>query len=90
MALLAVVVDDQDPPARQIEARLVERSGRLVRQVERGLAATGRRTTNSLPWPGPALWARHAAAVHLDQRPDQGQADPQSAPRPRQGSDRPG
>ena len=29
--------------------------------------AAGRRTTNSLPWPGPSLLRLDAAAVHLDQ-----------------------
>ncbi len=38
---------------------------------------TGRRTTNSLPWPEPGAGGADAPAVQLDQLPDQGQPDPQ-------------
>ena len=41
--------------------------------------ATGRRTVNSLPRPGPSLWRVDRAAVHLDQPLDQRQADAQAA-----------
>ncbi len=49
--------------------------------------ASGSLTTNSLPRPGPSLDARsHRSAVHLDQGPDHGQADPQAALRAVEGS----
>ena len=44
-----------------------------------GAGTAGRRTTNSLPRSGPSLKAWTRAAVHLDQAPDQGQADAQPA-----------
>ena len=49
-------------------------------------AATGRRTTNSLPLPGPSLCASTRAAVHLDQPLHQRQADAQPALRALQGA----
>ena len=52
----AVVVDDQDAPARELAGRVVGR--RLVAgRPAAASAETGRRTVNSLPWPGPSLWA---------------------------------
>ena len=75
-----VVVDDQDAAGRP--ARAARRRGPAPGRRGGPVAGRGRRTTNSLPWPGPSLCGLDRPAVHLDQPPHERQADAQPALRP--------
>ena len=57
LGVASLIIDDQDPPPRQLrDAWLIGRGSKWWELASES-AATGRRTTNSLPWPSPALWA---------------------------------
>ena len=53
----AVVVDDQDAPARELAPGRRRPAARRPGGRPAASRETGRRTVNSLPWPGPSLWA---------------------------------
>ena len=60
VGVAAVVVDDEDAAPRELGDRVVGRRPRRSRPSAVGRPAsaeTGRRTVNSLPRPGPPLWA---------------------------------
>ena len=85
---VAVVVDDQHAQPRA-ERRCAACTARRRWADVLGRRSAGRRTTNSLPCPGPSLCASTRAAVQLDQPLDQRQADAEPAVLRRRASVRP-
>ena len=80
LARIGVVFDDKDVTARCGELRTPSwASAQRESDDAEPAGAIGRRTMNSLPWPGPSLWTLTAAAVQLDELTHQRQTNAQAA-----------